>query len=101
VSHAARIPSYGPTTAPPPNYLAWAVVATVLFFLPLGVVSIVFASQVNGKYAAADFAGAQEASRKARTWALWSTLVGVVLYVVLVVLAVLGVFTGSSTSTSY
>lgn len=93
--------SYGPTSAPPPSFLAWAVVATVLFFLPFGVVAIVFASQVNGRYRSGDYAGAQESSRKARTWALWATLVGAVLWVVLIALAAFGVLTGSTTSTSY
>jgi hypothetical protein len=101
MSQTAPVPSYGPTAAPPPSYLAWAIVATVLFFLPFGVVSIVFASQVNGRYRSGDYAGAQESSRKARTWALWSTVVGVVLWIALVALAVLGVLVGSTTSTSY
>jgi TRAP-type mannitol/chloroaromatic compound transport system permease small subunit len=93
--------SYGPTSAPPPTYLAWAIVATVLFFLPFGVVSIVFASRVMSSYRTGDYAGAQDASHKARTWALWSTIVGVVVWVVLVGLVVLGVLVGSNTSTSY
>jgi len=93
--------SYGPTAAPPPNHLVWAVLATVLFCLPVGVVAIVFASQVNGRYNSGDYAGAQEASSKARTWALWSTILGVVLWVVAVVLVALGVFVGTTTSTSY
>jgi hypothetical protein len=93
--------SYGPTAAPPPSYLAWAIVSTVLFFLPFGVVSIVFASQVMSRYGAGDYAGAQDASHKARTWALWSTVVGVVIWTILVGLVVLGVLVGSTTSTSY
>ena len=98
---ASTAPSYGPTTAPPPTYLAWAVVATLLCFLPLGVVAIVFATQVSSKYAAGDYAGAQAASDRARRWALWSTLVGVLLWVVLVVLVVAGVFVRGTTSASY
>ena len=93
--------SYGPTAAPPPSYLGWAIVATVLFCLPLGVVAIVFASQVNGKYAVGGYAGAQESSRKARTWALWSTVLGVFLWLVGVALVVFGLVMASNTSTSY
>lgn len=101
MTESAPVPSYGPTGSPPPNYLAWAIVATVLFCLPLGVVAIVFASQVNGKYYAGDYAGAQDSSRKARLWSLWSTILGVLLWLVIVALAVVGVLVGSTTSTSY
>jgi hypothetical protein len=52
----------------------WAILSTLFCCLPLGVVSIVYASQVDGKRAAGDVAGAQEASRKAGLWALWSAI---------------------------
>jgi len=93
--------SFGPTNAPPRNYLAWAIVSTVLFCLPLGVVSIVYASQVNGKYSAGDYAGAQESSRRARTWAMWSTIIGVPGIVLAAVLVTMGVIAASTNSTSY
>jgi uncharacterized membrane protein len=93
--------SYGPTNAPPPSYLAWGIVATVLFCLPLGVVSIVHAGQVNRRYHEADYAGAQDSSDKARRWALWATIAGLVAWVLVVVLATLGVIAASHTSTSY
>ena len=70
-----------------PNHLVWAILSTLFCCLPLGIVSIVFAAQVNGKLAAGDVAGAQEASDKAKKWAMWSAIAGVivaVLYVVLV-----------------
>ena len=44
--------------APPPNYLVWAILTTIFCCLPFGIVSIVFAAQVNGKYAGGDYAGA-------------------------------------------
>ena len=49
-------PSYGgvpgqPMGAPPPNNLVWAILSTLFCCLPLGIVSIVYAAQVNGKYA--------------------------------------------------
>jgi predicted secreted protein len=80
---------YGaPQGAPPPNNLVWAILTTLFCCLPLGIVSIVFAAQVNSKWAAGDVAGAHEASQKARRWAMWSAIAGlvvVVLYVILVV----------------
>jgi hypothetical protein len=44
-----------------PNNLVWAILSTLFCCLPLGVVSIVYASQVDGKRAAGDVAGAGRA----------------------------------------
>lgn len=85
-------PGYGhPGGEPPPNYLVWAILSTVLCCLPLGVASIVFSSQVNTKWAAGDVAGARASSLRAKNFAIWSaavTLVGVVVWIA--VLIVLG-----------
>jgi hypothetical protein len=61
---------------PPPNHLAMAIISTVLCCLPAGIASIVYASQVNSKYAAGDYAGAVNASQKAKTWWIVSVCVG-------------------------
>jgi len=80
-----------PSAAPPPpggsvpNYLVQAILATLFCCLPFGVVSIVYAAQVNGKLSAGDYAGAVSASNNARTWAWVSVIAGVV--VVVLVLA--------------
>jgi len=47
---------------------------TLFCCLPMGVVSIVYAAQVDGRRAAGDVAGAQQASRKAAWWAAASAL---------------------------
>lgn len=89
---------YGqPTGSPPPNYLVWAILSTLFCCLPLGIPSIVFAAQVNSKYANGDVAGAMESSAKAKKFAIWSAVAGVIvtgLYIVFLV-AVAG---SSSTS---
>ncbi|QHB73048.1 CD225/dispanin family protein [Stenotrophomonas rhizophila] len=75
------------TAAQIPNHLVWAILATLFCCLPGGIVSIVYAAQVNGKIAAGDLAGARDSSEKAKKWAMWSAIAGVivaVLYVVLV-----------------
>ncbi|AHY57386.1 MULTISPECIES: CD225/dispanin family protein [Stenotrophomonas] len=75
------------TAAQIPNHLVWAILATLFCCLPGGIVSIVYAAQVNGKIAAGDLAGARDSSDKAKKWAMWSAIAGVivaVLYVVLV-----------------
>lgn len=82
-----------PSAPAPQNYLVWAILSTIFCCLPLGVVSIVFAAQVNSKWQAGDYAGAQDASRKARQFALWSTIIGVIvgiLYGILVAIGVVG-----------
>ena len=57
-----------------PNHLVWAILTTLFCCLPLGIVSIVYAAQVDGKRAAGDLPGAWEASRKAKLWAIWSAV---------------------------
>ncbi len=59
-----------------PNYLVQAILVTIFCCLPFGIVSIVFAAQVNGKVAAGDYAGAIATSNKAKTWAWVSFGVG-------------------------
>ena len=68
-----------------PNHLVWAILSTLCCRLPPGIVSIVFAAQVNGKLAAGDVAGAQEASDKAKKWAMWSAIAGVSLVVLYII----------------
>ncbi|MEG3791829.1 CD225/dispanin family protein [Lysobacter sp. CCNWLW3] len=68
-----------------PNHLVWAILSTLFCCLPLGVVSIVYAAQVDGKRAAGDIAGARAASRSAINWAIASVValpVAVVLWFV-------------------
>jgi len=66
-----------------PNYLVQAILCTLFCCLPFGIVSIVYAAQVNGKLAAGDYLGAQSASNNARTWcwvSFWCGLVPVLLW---------------------
>lgn len=93
-SYGAQPPSYGgqPPYGQPPSYgggssgwgpppasnLVWGILTTIFCCLPLGIVSIVFASQVSSKWAAGDSAGAYESARKAKTWAIWSAVAGLV-----------------------
>ena len=78
--------AYGVQGTPPPNYLVWAILSTVLCCLPLGVVSIVFSTQVNSKWAMGDVAGSQAASGKARNFAIWSAIAWVAIVIVVVIL---------------
>jgi hypothetical protein len=73
-----------------PNYLVQAILTTIFCCLPFGIVSIVYAAQVNGKVAAGDRAGALQSSRNARMWAWISFGSGLVLGVGYLILVVIG-----------
>jgi hypothetical protein len=78
----------GPTTsAPIPNYLVQSILVTLCCCLPLGVVAIIFAAQVNSKLAAGDVAGAMEASRKAKMFCWIGAITGIVVTVLWIVFA--------------
>jgi uncharacterized protein YqhQ len=82
----------------PPNYLVWSILSTILCCLPLGVASIVFSTQVNSKWAMGDTNGAQEASEKAKKFAMWSAIAGVILYVLVIAVNVIAAMSVSSGS---
>ena len=73
-----------------PNYLVQAIIS-IFCCWPLAIPAIIFATQVNGKVAAGDMAGAEDASKKAKMFsyiafglgALW--IVFVIIYVVFVI----------------
>jgi hypothetical protein len=82
-------PSTGGTTTVP-NYLIPAIISAFCC-MPLGVVAIVFAAQVNNKVAAGDIAGAMDSSKKAKMFsfiALGLGLLAGLIYVVWIVLIV-------------
>jgi hypothetical protein len=85
---------------PPPSNLVWAILTTVLCCPIPGIVSIVFAAQVNGKWAAGDYAGAAESSRKARLWAIVAAVAGLILIVGSVALSLAGVALLPETTTT-
>jgi len=72
----------GAAPANVPNYLVQSILVTLCCCIPLGVVAIVFAAQVNGKLAAGDVAGAMDASRKAKMWCWIAFGVGLVVIVI-------------------
>lgn len=84
-----------------PNNLVWAILSTLFCCLPAGIVSIVYAAQVNGKLAAGDIAGAQESSAKAKKWAIWSAIAAVVVGVLYGILIVALGGMGAMSSSGY
>ena len=92
-----------PGTIPPPlrhgsipgsagaisNYLVQSILVTLFCCLPLGIVAIINASQVNNKISAGDIAGAMEASQKAKKWCFWSLGIGLGAMLIYFLLAIL------------
>lgn len=72
------------TPAKPDNYLAFAIVSTILFFAPTGIVAIVKASQVDSLWAAGKYEEALAMSASAKKFSKISLFIG---------LGILGFFT--------
>ena len=84
-----------------PNYLVPAIIS-LFCCLPLGIVGVIFAAQVNSKVAAGDTAGALDSSKKAKMFsfiAIGLGLAGIICYVLFVVIMGVGMgIAGSSSS---
>ena len=80
-------------TPAPRAYLGWALAATVLCFLPLGLVALFFGFRTNRAIGEGRTDDARRASRVTRRWLIATVVVGLLLYLVIaVVLALLGAF---------
>lgn len=98
-------PGYGPVgpgyaaspygSGPPDNNLVWGILTALLCCLPLGIVSIVKASQVNSLWTQGQYQAAQEAAASAKKWALWSAVSSAILLVVMIVGAIVLVVLGA------
>lgn len=84
----------GPYTTPnapaggPPikNWLVESILSTLCCCVPIGVIGIIFAAQVNSKLAQGDRVGAEEAAKKAKMFTLIAVglgLVGIVISIIL------------------
>lgn len=62
----------------PDNFLAWAILSTILCCLPTGIVAIVYAAKVDSLWFSDRKDEAIDAARKARTWTYVSLGLGVV-----------------------
>jgi len=83
-----------------PDYLAWAIVVTVLslvcyclFALPLafGIVAIVKSAEANNKKSIGDYLGALQAANAAKTWVYWAgglEIAGAVGWVIVIIVAI-------------
>jgi hypothetical protein len=78
----------GPTVTRVKNHLPLAVVATIFFVPPLGIVAWKAALRVDERLREGDVAGASAASRRAARWSWASIAIGAVLYPILLVILI-------------
>ena len=69
----AAEPHYTAPTSKPPkpdNYLVAAIISLLFCCWPFGIISIIYGTQVDSRWAAGDYYGAKDASQLARKWML-------------------------------
>lgn len=78
---------YGYRPPKPDNYLIWAILEILFCCMPLGIVGLIYSTQVDTLYNAGRYAEAETASDTAKKylkWGLWGGLALYGLYVVFV-----------------
>ena len=83
-----------------PNFLVPAIIS-LFCCMPLGIVAVIFAAQVNGKVAAGDTAGSQDSARKAKMFsyiAIGLGLLAIICYVLFFLIMGVGLGIAGSTS---
>lgn len=78
----------------PKNYLTEAILVTLFCCLPLGIVSIIFASKVDSEYRKGNYEAAQKASKEAQKymkWGLIGGIVGIALYLIIYLIIMVAV----------
>ena len=84
-----QINNQGNVPAKPNNYLALSIITTVMCCMPLGVVSLIKSTKVDGLYHEGKYQEAEETSKSAKNWAMAgiiSTVVFFVLYFFFIIL---------------
>ena len=80
---------------PPRDHLGWALAATVLCFLPLGLVAVYFGLRSNRALAEGRIDDADRDSRRTRRWLIATLVVGLLVWATLTLsILLLGAFSG-------
>ena len=70
------------------TYLIFAIISTLLCCLPLGIVAIVYACKINSLQRNGDYAGAQNAAKKAKIFTIIGTVAALVVSIFYIIFAV-------------
>ena len=70
-----------PSGPPPPTYMFQAILVTLFCCLPLGIVSIIKASQVSSAFQAGQYDLALQNSKEAANWVNTATICGIAVFV--------------------
>lgn len=88
-----------PYGTPPKNWLVESILVTLFCCLPFGIVGIINAANVNTKWTAGDYEGAERSAAEAKKWTKIGFIIGIVVivaYVLFVLVAGVGaVFLGT------
>ena len=79
-----------------PTHLVKAIISTCVCFVPLGIVAIVFAAQVNVRLEYGDSAGAMKASKQANFYGNLSVWLGIFSYIIMLASVAIAFFVRSS-----
>ena len=63
----------------PPTYLVWSIITTIFFFLPLGIVAIIFSSQVKNHWRLGQYDRARKDSECAAWFSICAFVCGLIL----------------------
>lgn len=73
----------------PSTYLAWSIITTILFFLPLGIVAIIYSSKVNSQWMMGEHAKARRSSEIAAWFSNGAFVAGLIWFPFSTVIAML------------
>ena len=82
---------------PPENNLVWAILATVMCCLPLGIVALLKATKVDQLWYQGRYEEAQKAADDAKKWSIYSAVsVGIILVIYFVIVFFIMIAQGAS-----
>ena len=73
----------------PPNYLAWSIVTTILFCMPLGVVAIIYSAMVKRSWMEGNREKARKASENAAWFSNGAFVAGLILFPFQIIIAMI------------
>lgn len=72
----------------PDNNLVWAILSTILFCLPLGLVGVYYSMKVDPLYLQGKYEEAQAMAKKSLNWSIAGCITGIVLAVIYAILSI-------------